>query len=103
MTQEALIEYALSEEEEPASPTPPTAPDPEPTDKQLGELTAREEEVAVLAARGLTNRQIAEELIVSERTVHAHIRKSLKKLKLRSRTEIATWVADQQRVPPNPD
>jgi non-specific serine/threonine protein kinase len=57
--------------------------------ESMGNLTRREREVAYLVARGLTNRQISEELFISERTVHAHVRKILKKLGLRSRAQIA--------------
>ena len=51
-----------------------------------------EREVANLVARGLTNRQIAKELVLSERTVENHVRNILKKLKLSSRSEVAAWV-----------
>ena len=43
-------------------------------------------------ARGLTNRWIAKELVLSERTVENHVRNILKKLKLSSRSEVAAWV-----------
>jgi DNA-binding NarL/FixJ family response regulator len=56
-------------------------------------LTRREQEVAVLVARGLTNRQIAEELIVGERTVDTHVRNILGKLEFDTRAQIAAWVA----------
>jgi predicted ATPase/DNA-binding CsgD family transcriptional regulator len=58
---------------------------------QWGGLTAREREVAALVAHGKPNRQIAEDLVVSERTVEAHIGNILAKLELTSRTQIATW------------
>jgi non-specific serine/threonine protein kinase len=104
MTPEEAIEYALAVEEEEEPPALHTTPVPElaSADKPPGGLTRREEEVAVLVARGLTNRQISRELTLSERTVHAHVRKILKKLGLSSRTQVATWVADQQRVLPDP-
>jgi non-specific serine/threonine protein kinase len=95
MTQEEAIEYALSEEEEPAL-SKVRVPEEPPAGTQPDILTRREREIAVLVARGLTNRRIAKELSVSERTIHAHVRNILKKLGLRSRTEIATWVAEQQ-------
>jgi non-specific serine/threonine protein kinase len=44
--------------------------------------------VALLVGRGLINRQIAEELSISEHTVANHVRKILKKLGLRSRAQI---------------
>ena len=53
-------------------------------------LTPREREVALLVARGLTNRRIASELSVSERTVENHVRKILKKLGLHSRAQISS-------------
>jgi DNA-binding CsgD family transcriptional regulator len=58
---------------------------------QWGGLTAREREVAALVAQGKPNRRIAEDLVVSERTVEAHISNILSKLELTSRTQIAAW------------
>lgn len=55
-------------------------------------LSAREAEVAELVAEALSNRQIAERLVLSERTVETHVRSILNKLGVRTRTEIATWV-----------
>jgi DNA-binding CsgD family transcriptional regulator len=51
-------------------------------------LTRREDEVARLASRGLTNGQIASELDISARTVGTHMHRILKKLGLRSRHEL---------------
>ena len=50
----------------------------------------------MLVARGLTNRQIASELVISEHTAATHIAKILKKLRLRSRSQIGSWLADQR-------
>jgi DNA-binding CsgD family transcriptional regulator len=58
-------------------------------------LTHREDEVARLIERGLSNREIAARLIMSERTVHAHVRNILSKLGLASRTQVALWVNEQ--------
>jgi len=55
-------------------------------------LSAREQEVANLVAEALSNREIAERLVVSERTVETHVRSILAKLGFGSRTEIAAWV-----------
>jgi non-specific serine/threonine protein kinase len=57
------------------------------------DLTARERQVAVLIARGHTNRQIAELLVISEWTVDTHVRHILTKLGQRSRAQVAAWVA----------
>ena len=55
-------------------------------------LTAREREIAQLVADGRSNRQIADRLVLSERTVESHIRNALTKLDLSNRTELATWL-----------
>jgi len=54
-------------------------------------LSPRESEVASLIARAMSNRQIAEQLVLSERTVETHVRSILAKLGYSTRTEIATW------------
>jgi DNA-binding CsgD family transcriptional regulator/tetratricopeptide (TPR) repeat protein len=59
-----------------------------------GGLTAREREVAALVARGLSNRAIAAELVVSERTVESHVTNILGKLGFVSRTQIAAWAVE---------
>jgi DNA-binding CsgD family transcriptional regulator len=55
------------------------------------QLTAREREIAGLVANGLANRAIAERLVLSERTVEAHVRSILAKLGMTNRTQIAAW------------
>jgi non-specific serine/threonine protein kinase len=55
------------------------------------ELTRRETEVALLIARGLTNRKIAEQLVISERTVDNHVANILEKLGFSARSQIAAW------------
>jgi DNA-binding NarL/FixJ family response regulator len=61
------------------------------------ELTAREWDVASLVARGFTNRLIAQELVLSERTVDTHVSHILGKLTLVSRVQIAAWVVGRRR------
>ncbi|MBH0118351.1 LuxR family transcriptional regulator [Rhodococcus sp. CX] len=56
-------------------------------------LTRREEEIAALVADGLTNKQIATKLVISARTVDAHVEHILTKLGFRSRTQVARWLA----------
>jgi predicted ATPase/DNA-binding CsgD family transcriptional regulator len=59
-----------------------------------GPLSRREFDVVGLLAGGLTNREIAEKLFLSERTVEGHLDRIRNKLALRSRTEIATWAIE---------
>jgi non-specific serine/threonine protein kinase len=54
-------------------------------------LTAREMEVAKLVARGLTNREIAAELVLSSRTIDSHVQHILTKLDFNKRSQIAGW------------
>jgi DNA-binding NarL/FixJ family response regulator len=55
-------------------------------------LTTRESEIASLVATGMSNREIAEQLVLSERTVESHVRNILSKLDLTSRSDITRWV-----------
>lgn len=61
-----------------------------------GGLSEREYEVARLVGQALTNRQIAERLFLSVRTVESHVRSALTKLGLSRRTQIAVWLHDRQ-------
>jgi DNA-binding CsgD family transcriptional regulator len=54
-------------------------------------LTPREREIAELVSAGITNRAIASQLVLSERTVEGHVRSILAKLQLTNRTELAVW------------
>jgi len=69
----------------------PRAPGPRARDA-FGGLTAREYEVAALIAAGKTNREIAALLFIGEGTVVTHVKHTLAKLDLTSRTQIAAWV-----------
>jgi DNA-binding CsgD family transcriptional regulator/DNA-binding beta-propeller fold protein YncE len=55
-------------------------------------LTRREREVAILVGQGLTNREIATRLFISERTAESHVEQIRGKLGFHSRVQIATWV-----------
>jgi WD40 repeat protein/DNA-binding CsgD family transcriptional regulator/transcriptional regulator with XRE-family HTH domain len=61
----------------------------------VGRLTPREQEVATLVARGLTNRQIAERLVIVEGTADRHVSNILSKLTFRSRAQLAAWAVEQ--------
>ena len=61
-----------------------------------GALTAREREIALLVASGRTNREIAEQLVLSTRTIEAHLRTIYGKLGLRSRVELTRALADEE-------
>jgi predicted ATPase/DNA-binding CsgD family transcriptional regulator len=86
MEREAVIAYALSTEQLALRPAPTAA-------KPLSArgLTRRELEVAALVAQGLTNRQIATELVISERTAANHIQHILEKLGFRTRGQVTAW------------
>ena len=86
MVFEEAVEYALAEDQPAASPTP---------DRRPTALTSREWEVSALVARGLTNRQIATELSISEHTVATHVGRILNKLGLSSRSRLAAWVTER--------
>jgi serine/threonine-protein kinase PknK len=52
--------------------------------------------VAALVAEGLTDREIASRLVISPRTAESHVQHALTKLGFRSRSQIATWVAQRE-------
>jgi pimeloyl-ACP methyl ester carboxylesterase len=62
-------------------------------------LTGRELEVAGLVAEGLTNQAIARRLSVAPRTAEAHVENIRRKLKVRSRAQIAAWVTEYRLRP----
>jgi DNA-binding NarL/FixJ family response regulator len=65
----------------------------------VDELTPRERDVVVLIAEGGTNRQIAKQLGVTERTARTHVSNILGKLGLASRTQAAMWAVRHGLVP----
>lgn len=65
------------------------------------ELTRRQREVLRLVADGLTNRQIAERLVISEHTVHRHISSILRRLDVPSRAAAAARAVGSGLLPPS--
>ncbi|MER7014635.1 LuxR C-terminal-related transcriptional regulator [Saccharopolyspora sp. NPDC000359] len=59
-------------------------------------LTRRERQIADLVAQGNTNKEIAENLVIAQRTVEGHVQNILTKLDFSSRAQIAGWVAAQR-------
>jgi predicted ATPase/class 3 adenylate cyclase/DNA-binding CsgD family transcriptional regulator len=74
-------------------------PQPRPSERPPGTgpspLTPREREVAVLVARGLTNREIAAALTITQRTANNHVEHILTKLGFHSRVRLAAWAVQQ--------
>jgi non-specific serine/threonine protein kinase len=79
LSEEQVLALAL--EQDPVEPAPDEAP-----------LTRRELEVARLVAAGLSNREMAEQLRISQRTVESHVESILRKLGFGSRTQVVAWV-----------
>jgi DNA-binding NarL/FixJ family response regulator len=84
---------------------PPTRPlTPRQAAKQeFGGLTRREREVAAVVALGYSNQEIAAELVVSVKTVEAHVTRILSKLGFSSRAQIAVWAVDKGLASPPQD
>jgi predicted ATPase/DNA-binding NarL/FixJ family response regulator len=62
-------------------------------------LTRRETEVARLVGRGLTNKEVAAELVISQRTAEGHVEHILNKLGFGSRAQIAVWISGPEQEP----
>ena len=71
----------------------PDRPVPAPAGADRPRLTRRETEVAQLLAEGMTNREIAKRLVISQRTAEGHVEHVLGKLGFRSRAQVAAWFA----------
>jgi DNA-binding NarL/FixJ family response regulator len=79
-----------------AGPSPHDAPAvvaAQPAGSVIASLTEREREVAALVARGLTNREVATDLGMSERTAEAHVGRILAKLGVATRRQVAAWAS----------
>lgn len=81
---------------QPGRPAGPPIPRPRPAaGSEVSTLTRREMEIAGLIARGLSNRAIADELVISQATVARHVANMLTKLGFNSRAQVAAWMARQ--------
>jgi DNA-binding CsgD family transcriptional regulator len=69
--------------------------------ERFGGLTSREREVARFVSQGKSNREIAEALVLSERTVENHVGNILMKLGFDSRAQIAVWAVEKGLIPKN--
>ena len=88
MTMDEGVAFAMAEGQQ-------TRPAPVARPKPKAVLTGRQLEIARLIADDLTNRQIADRLFLSERTVETHITNMLNKLGLNSRVQLTRWLAEQ--------
>jgi len=99
LTTHEAVRYALrsadatSHAPEPANGTGQSAAMPA---VPLSVLTSREQQVAILITRGLSNRDIAAELVISPATAARHVANILSKLGLSSRAQVAAWTADRR-------
>jgi predicted ATPase/DNA-binding CsgD family transcriptional regulator len=97
MGQAEAIAFALGE---------PSRPAPRRNGRQAGpsamHLTRREQDVAILVARGMSNSKIASELVISARTVESHVQHIMDKLGFSSRAQIAVWSAARPPAPGTP-
>ncbi len=83
--------------EEFARQSPTRAPAPAPG---IAELTPREHEVLDLLARGLSNSEICERLVISEATTKTHVARILQKLDLRGRVQAVIYAYESGLVTP---
>ena len=89
------VSLALGEHDDAGDRTTASAP---PRAGAPGGLTRREHEIAGLLAEGLSNKDIAARLVISQRTVETHVDHILGKLGMTSRTQVASWIAAQRRL-----
>ena len=92
------LEFPMTEEaiRQVAGPDQPPVPD-RPGQASSGPLTSREIQIAALVANGLSNRQVAERMTISKRTVDAHVDHIFSKLGISSRVQLTIWLRD--RIP----
>lgn len=67
-----------------------------PAGDRLAELTAREQEIFELVIKGMSNQEVAETLVLSERTIKFHVSNLLRKLGVRNRTQAIVYARDRR-------
>ncbi|QIZ37140.1 LuxR C-terminal-related transcriptional regulator [Saccharopolyspora sp. ASAGF58] len=87
LTQRAVIACALGEKKQPDTATAARH-------RADHVLTRRERQVAALVTQGMSNKEIAVELVIAQRTVDSHVEHILAKLGFHSRAQIATWIIE---------
>jgi len=75
-----------------------SGPAPEPGDRDLDQLTAREQEVLERIARGYLYKEVAQMLGVSTRTIETHVSAVLRKLHLSNRHQLARWATEHKLI-----
>jgi DNA-binding NarL/FixJ family response regulator len=93
LSQANAVALALGETAGPGSRTAP------PPGENQPRLTRREQDVAALVSRGLSNGQIAATLVISARTVEKHVQHIMDKLGVSTRAQIASWAVAQSSAP----
>jgi ATP/maltotriose-dependent transcriptional regulator MalT len=74
----------------------PRQPAPAPPEHLSNPLTRREQEIAELVGRGLSNKEIANRLVISQRTAESHVENILTKLGFARRAQVAAWITAQR-------
>ncbi|WP_017380278.1 response regulator [Paenisporosarcina sp. TG-14] len=72
---------------------------PEPVQSKEDTLTVREKEVLLCLVQGMNNKEIAQALFISDKTVKIHVSKIFKKLDVKSRTQVVIYAVQNQLVP----
>lgn len=102
MTFRQVVEYALEANVGAVSESSATrAAKPKDPASRCEPLSPRECEVAILVAEGVSNREIATRLFISERTAQTHVQHILDKLGFSSRVQIASWTVQRGLLPPS--
>ena len=101
MTFREVVDYALDANIGAVSESAARAAKPKDPVSRYEPLSPRECEVAILVAEGVSNREIATRLFISERTAQTHVQHILDKLGFSSRVQIASWTVQRGLLPPS--